>query len=150
MSARPPFICYEKLKGYKYRLKRDYYIFIPELMNYSISTEYIKVRPNGLMLITANYAWDGASGPTLDTKNSMRGSLVHDVLYQLIRLGLLPESFKETADEYLEKICKVDGMSSFRAGYWEKAVRWFGGLSIWRRPEEGKLYFAPYEPEEVL
>ena len=140
------YIAYEKLKGYKYRLKEDFFIYLPELLNYSIQTPYIQVKPNGHMMITEEYAWDGASGPTIDTKTSMRGSLAHDALYQLIRLGHLPESFRRVADTILRRICLQDGMWPIRANAWEWAVNNFGGSSAWARPEEGKIYYAPKEP----
>ena len=40
------------------------------------------------LLIKDGYAWDGASGPTIDTKNTQTASLVHDGLWQLIAAGL--------------------------------------------------------------
>jgi hypothetical protein len=72
------------------------------------------------------YAWDGASGPTYDSKSSMRASLVHDALYQL--MGEYPEllAWRLYADDLLYKICQQDGMWPFRAYLWKKAVNWFG------------------------
>ena len=43
----------------------------------------------------------------------MRGSLIHDALYQLMRMGLLFISFRKRADMELEKACAVDGMCGF-------------------------------------
>jgi hypothetical protein len=60
--------------------------------------------------ISKGYAWDGPSGPTIDTGNFMRGSLIHDALYQLMRTGNLPTSFRERADLLLRKTCIDDGM----------------------------------------
>lgn len=77
-----------------------------------------KLTVTGLLYIYAGYAWDGPSGPTFDTDNFMRGSLIHDVLYQMMRNALLPiNPTKEIADRILQKICIEDGMSAFRAGY---------------------------------
>jgi hypothetical protein len=46
----------------------------------------------------------------------MRGSLVHDALYQLMREEHLERSkYREYADKVLQKMCKEDGMSSLRA-----------------------------------
>ena len=44
-----------------------------------------RLNTKGHLIIKRSYAWDGPSGPTIDTKNFMRGSLVHDALYQLMR-----------------------------------------------------------------
>ena len=65
----------------------------------------------------------------------MRGSLVHDALYQLMREGLLDLGWRETADQELRRVCLEDGMSAIRAWWVYKAVR-FGGESsaVWREP----------------
>ena len=139
------YITYEKINGYKYRLAEDYKFFMPELMNYRIDTLYIKVLPMGLCYLLRGYACDGASGPTIDTPNSMRGAFEHDALYQLIRLGLLPESFRETADKRLEKTCIEDGMGWLRAVVWGRCVRWFARYAILPKRDECKIYCAPKE-----
>lgn len=111
--------------GYEYQLCRDYATSVLVLPARPIVTEWISLSTAGRMIIRKGYAWDGASGG-IDTKNSMRGSLVHDALYQLIRLGLLPESEKDNADHILRKICREDGMDPLRASVWKKAVEYFG------------------------
>jgi len=92
----------------------------------SIGTPFISLTRSGLLTIKAGYAWNGASGPTIDSKCSMRGSLVHDALYQL--MGIYPDllKFRLYADELLFIICKQDGMSAVRAWLWKKAVNGFG------------------------
>ena len=79
------------------------------------------------MVVTEDYAWDGPSGPTIDTKNSMRASLVHDVLYQTIREKGLPYEFRKRADLEFRRILKSDGMSFPRRWIWWTAVRLLGG-----------------------
>jgi hypothetical protein len=105
------------------------YNLIISIKEYTIDTPYIKLDGNGLLEISKGYAWDGPSGPTCDTLNFMRGSLVHDVLYQLIRLKEIPPRYREYADLMLKKISLEDGMSSFRAGYVYQTVRLFAGES---------------------
>ena len=56
----------------------------------------------------------------------MRGSLIHDALYQLMRESVLPLEFRKKADEILREVCLEDGMSKFRTWYVYKAVRMFG------------------------
>jgi hypothetical protein len=81
---------------------------------------------NGELSIWTGYAWDGPSGPGIDTRNFMRGSLVHDALYQLIRKGLLPEKYRENADRIIRDICLEDGMSKIRAWWVYHGLRLFG------------------------
>jgi len=46
----------------------------------------------------------------------MRGSLVHDALYQLMREDLLDnDTTREPADRLLQSMCREDGMSAIRA-----------------------------------
>ena len=73
------------------------------------------------------YAWDCPSGPTLDTRNFMRGSLVHDALYQLMRESLLDHTIhREPADRILQSLCREDGMTALRAWWVYQGVRLFG------------------------
>jgi len=58
----------------------------------------------------------------------MRGSLVHDALYQLMREGALPIVYREEADRLLRRICIEDGMSRLRAAWVLRGVR-LGGAS---------------------
>lgn len=112
--------------GYKYQLAADYSVET-NILGYNIDTEYLKLVPNGILTLKEGYAWDGASGPTYDSKDSMRGSLVHDALYQLMRLGLLPESCREQSDKLLHDICVEDGMNGVRAALWQLMVEEFAG-----------------------
>ena len=103
----------EYKKGYKYQLFKTYFIKtnIHPLKN--IHTERIDLSMDGYLTIRKGYAWDGPSGPTLDTPSFMRGSLIHDSLYQLIRMELLSMECRKGADMELDKACGVDGMMSW-------------------------------------
>ena len=87
---------------------------------------WVCLSPNGLIQINVAYAWDGASGPAMDTKSIMRGALVHDALYQLMREGGLPLSYRKPVDKLLRKMCREDGMFWLRAWWVYLAVRIFG------------------------
>jgi hypothetical protein len=112
--------------GYKYQLVSDLSVKT-DITWYDISTDYITLNNKGMLTVLKGYAWDGPSGPTYDSKNSLRASLVHDALYQCIRFGLLPEEIREYADNELDKILKEDGMWVIRRWCWLKGVRWFAG-----------------------
>ncbi len=103
-------------KGYKYQLCTSYACKIDVKPEKSIATDYIILTKRGNLVLKKGYAWDGASGPfTLDTKTNMRGSLVHDALYQLMREEYLPQEYREQADREFQKICIEDGMCKLRA-----------------------------------
>lgn len=112
----------EYQKGFKYQLTKDMIVFIPALKKYGdLSCDFIHLK-NGYLTLIKGFAWDGASGPTFDTRSSMRGGGVHDAIYKLIRLELLPPEVKEIADDILEFVCVGDGMWEWRAGAWHTAV----------------------------
>jgi len=142
-------ICYRKLRHYKYQLVDDNFSIIIKLTTpVDIKIEnFIELTSKGKLTIMKGYAWDGPSGPTFDTKNFMRGSLVHDALYQLIRDGRFDEAENEErrryADDLLREMCKKDHMSSFRAWYVHKAVRWFGKRAVKKTEKYKKKLYAP-------
>ena len=118
--------CISYKKGYKYQLVEKYTVDIPIKPESDIhsDSEYIDLTSEGNLVIKKGYAWDGPSGPTIDTLNFMRGSLVHDALYQLMREEKLNlDIHREPADQLLKKMCKEDGMSSIRAWWVYKGLR---------------------------
>ena len=119
-------------QGFKYQLYEDYSFDIHEYPEEEIYCgRYLYFSETGVLTIRNGYCWDGPSGPTIDTDNFMRGSLVHDGLYQIIRNGCLPEDpWRLIADDALKRICLEDGMSSLRAWYVYKSVRGFGGAAV--------------------
>lgn len=125
---------YKELKNYKYQLAETYVIQTDLAPEQDIFTPdegkvFIKLSTNGILYILNGYSWDGASGIAVDTKNFLRGSLVHDALYQLMRQGKIALEHRDYADRLLQKICKEDGMSSFRANNVYYAVKLFGESS---------------------
>lgn len=113
-------------KGYKYTLAGNHIYHVDIRPAESIRAGYVHLNIAGVLWIKSGYAWDGCSGPTWDDKTNMRGGLIHDALYQLMRLGLLPVSCKEAADRELQKACVEDGMFKIRAWYYYQAVSKFG------------------------
>jgi len=124
--------------GYKYQLVQTYVIQTAVRPKEHIAHDFISLEIDGVLTINSGYAWDGPSGPTVDTKNFMRGSLVHDAIYQLMREKLLDCGWRETADSELRRICQEDGMSWLRAWWVYKGVR-MGGESSAEWQEEDLL-----------
>lgn len=115
-------------KGYKYQLYETYSLQTT-VMNGEVDNDFLQLK-DGLLTVKKGYAWDGASGPTIDTKNSMRGSLVHDAFYQLMRMGVISKDCRHLADQYLHDICNEDGMFEIRSDSWLWAVHTFGSFAI--------------------
>jgi len=120
-------------RGYKYQLAEDYCHHVGLFPKEDIVTEFLVLTTKGKLLIKRGYAWDGPSGPSIDTDTFMRGSLVHDAGYQLIAQGHLHKRVRPYLDRMLKNICLEDGMFSFRAWYVYKTVRKFGGGHLNRK-----------------
>ena len=115
--------------GYKYQLVEEYTCQVNIFPEHDIITDYILLAKTGILTIKKGYAWDGPSGPTFDTKTFMRGSLVHDALYQLLREMHLPKHYRANADQILHIICIEDGMNRLRAWYVYKGVEKGAGFA---------------------
>lgn len=113
--------------GYKYQLVAPYTHETGIELEHGVSTPFLRMYTNGRLVINSGYAWDGPSGPAIDSKNFMRGSLVHDALYQLMRMGHLAGRYRERADRILQEICLADGMWRIRAWWVYFAVSRFAG-----------------------
>jgi hypothetical protein len=116
--------------GYKYQLRDDVHIQTYIEQSRDIRTPLVELRSDGLLTIKRFFAWDGCSGPTIDTMTNARAGLAHDALYFLIRVGLLPRSFKVDADLLLERLMIEDGELPLRAKYYWLAVDLFGGNAL--------------------
>lgn len=130
--------------GYKYQLIQDYTIdltpYAPSWKTFHVVGDYIMMK-EGVLTIMRGYAWDGPSGPTVDTLNFMRGSLIHDALYQLIREKFIPkDGFRQLADDLLYRVCLEDGMTKVRALWVYYGVRVGGNVAAVRSKPQ---YFAP-------
>ena len=121
-------IQYKKRRKYKYNLHSDLEYETGITVDNPKKLGLLEITSTGKLIIRKGYSWDGPSGPTIDTKDFMRGSLIHDALYQLMREKILPQTARERADEILREVCLQDGMSKLRAWYVYKAVR-IGGAS---------------------
>ena len=128
-------------KGYKYSLWEDYRVQLRFIRGYGVRHHLFALDGDGWLTIFADYPWDGATG-ALDTHTIMRGSLVHDVLYEMLRLGLLPhDPCFHLANHELLNICDEDLMWSVRATYVFEAVEALGSAAAKIRPE--KVVTAP-------
>jgi len=119
----------EYRNGYKYQLASDYSIKTTIKPKQDVDTQFIKMDTDGSLTVKSGYAWDGPSGPVVDTEDNMRASLIHDALYQLMRhRKLTAKEHKEKADKLFKKICIQDGVPK------ETAHVYYLGLKIGGKP----------------
>jgi len=123
--------------GYKRQLTRDVFIAstisLPngvdkvEMSWFSI----IRASVGSLLHFKKGYAYDGASGPTIDTKTVIRGPLCHDGWYQAIREGHAGytskqrDMYRRLADMELRRMIKED-VRHIHAKWYRVPLRWWG------------------------
>ena len=90
--------------------------------------------------VEQRYAWDDQSGPTFDTCGSTRAALVHDVLYQCMRLGYVTADSRMAADRLFRTMLEKGGMRPLRRWLWYLAVRWGGRMAATPKPLKGRKY----------
>ena len=139
---------YRDTRGYKYTVAETVSVDVPLFRASSFATSHFSLR-FGRLTLRAGYAWDGASGPTWDTDDTIVPSLVHDALYQALRSGLLPPSARFDADLSFYRLMRERASSFFgyvRALYFFLGVRAFGWLCT--QPQQSgeaqdRVLFAP-------
>lgn len=129
--------------SYKYELVSDYACSVSPVAppQHAAVDCYLEISPSGFMAFRNGYQWDGPSGPTIDTPSSLRASLVHDGLYQLMREGLLDHRWRREADRLFFRILREDGMPWWRRFLWWRAVRRFAARAI--EPRIDRVKVAP-------
>ena len=129
--------------GYKYQLARTYTIGINIRPRKAIVTKFIELSETGKLTVIDSYAWDGPSGPVIDTKENMRASLVHDALYQLMRYKkLTAKAHKVKADKLFKKMCIEDGVPKMTAHIYYLGLR-LGGRPATDPKNKKKIHKAP-------
>lgn len=116
-------------KGFKYQLTEDEITQTPIHPDADIDTQFISLTKGGLLTVRSGYAWDGPSGPTVDTDNSMTPSLNHDAFAQLMRLGLLSRIWRIMSNVFFAQQCVDRLMWRVRAWAWKRGLDKFGSPS---------------------
>ena len=111
-------------KGYKGQVDKTLEIQTPLRPAKDIETEYLLLVTTGLLTISKGYAYDFASGPTIDYPEWIRAAaLPHDALCQLFREGYLDADDRRTTDKWFRRILKANGMNPIRREVWYRGVR---------------------------
>jgi len=122
---------YKKIKHlkYKYEVVEYYSCQLKFILGYTVTDRYFSITDSGFLTVLPGYKWDGASGPTIDTRNTVRASCVHDVLYQCMRCRYLPQLVKNASDKELSRIMKEDWKPKTIAAHWWNSIR--SGYFYW-------------------
>ena len=100
-----------------------------------IGNEFISLNNEGLLTIREGYSWNGMT-KCPDCKKTMFPSLVHDALYQMMRIDFSKDSnengigdrckFRKEADKLLLCLCRQNGVNPFIARIVYYSVHKFG------------------------
>ena len=128
--------CYRPVRNYNYQLREDFsYDLGRTFPEGPIQNEFILISAEGLITIKKHYAWDGVSGPVIDTQANLKASLVHDALYQLMREARLDHLiYREWSDRLFMEMCRKGGVMDAIAGLYFKGLSWFGAKNA--KPRE--------------
>lgn len=130
------------LKDMKYCLSGDFEIYTPITHN-TIYDTWFYLYPDGMLKIKAGFCWDGPSGPTFDTKDSLKASLVHDVFCICMRDGRLNyKVYQNEINSFFKRMCIDDGMPEWRAHLWYLGVE-FGDAGNPKQGPDRKVHIAP-------
>ena len=124
---------------YKFKVEENFSIELPFKIP-DFEHPYASSK-DGILSVKKGYAWDGASGPIINTRDTLVASLVHNVLYQAMRLNLIKSSKenRQIADKNFFEILKMNGVNSIRRKVWYFAVRLFGKKSTIKIQENDKV-----------
>ncbi len=128
--------CYRPVRNYNYQLREDYTYHLGRTFDPApIGNEFIEITAEGVLTIRKYYAWDGVSGPVMETQANIKASLVHDALYQLMREGKLDHLlYREWSDRLFMDMCRRGGVNDRIAALYFKALHLFGAKNA--KPRE--------------
>ncbi len=126
----------------KYCLSEDFTCKTPVTGTY-IHDRWFNLYSDGTLTIYAGFCWDGPSGPTFDTKDSLKASMVHDVFCICMRDGRLKyDGWQDTVNLFFKSMCLKDGMPEWRASLWHAGVE-FGDAGNPKQGPDRKVHTAP-------
>lgn len=106
----------------KYINAEDYFDIAHFYPPFNIKTSYGEFNVDGTYIIYKGFLYS-ANWPAINTDDSRRAAMVHDFGYSLMKDGVLSREFRESFDNLFYSILKEDGMPSFRAYAWLRAVQ---------------------------
>jgi len=96
-----------------------------DILEYEYNDGYVKLEKNGELTIYVGFEWS-ASGPTIDSPWTRRGSKYHDALYYLAQKGVFKgrdsKKVRKIADKLLYHTMKKDANNP--------KMRWYKAMFV--------------------
>jgi hypothetical protein len=122
-------------RRYEYQLAEDA-MRQTDITGFDVPQPFYYLHPNGMLGARAGYAWDGVTCAP-DTHETLKPSLYHDVIYQMIRKGVLPPSRQKAADHLFYVLCIENGVPKAIADIYYGCLQAFGWFFC--RPESDEI-----------
>jgi hypothetical protein len=90
----------------------------------------------GGLTLYPGLCWDGASGPTFNSLDSMSPSAVHDAHYRAGRQHKLGPDMRDEVDALFYRMLLQGGMYRWRARLWYRGVRLGAGFAYSGKPDD--------------
>jgi len=113
--------------GYKYQTTETITLQTRITPDEPITSKWLYLDLSSKLTIMGGYAWDGPSGPTWDTDNSIIPSLYHDAMAQLLRQELINQEWLSFINIEFDDMLKERGMSWLRRRIWRRGLWLTGG-----------------------
>ncbi len=140
-------------KGYKFWVDEEITLYTDIKIPIPYTGQFVEIWPTygklskrtrnvigSLMVIKKGFAFDGKSGGIQTTKTKIPAAF-HDHAYRLIRLGILPQTYRIVFDDLFRDLCKQQGgFTKFMADIWFWALRRFGKSSA-DKPRKVYTYY---------
>lgn len=126
--------------GYKHQLTRAHVEHTHIRCGAMVANGFLKLESDGTLNILEGYAWDGASGPAMDTPTIMAASLVHDALYQLMREKLISRGLQTDADFEFYRVMRASCREQVRLYYYSLTRKRDGPIMRWLANQCSRIY----------
>jgi hypothetical protein len=91
------------------------------ILGYSYKDDLVELNKNGFLTVFEGFTW-GASGPTIDTKSTRKGSCFHDAYFHISNQGVFKGdnslSIMHSTNEFLHSTLLDEGAWEWRADKW--------------------------------
>ena len=85
-------------------------LFQTPILGEAVGNDFVRLAPDGDLSFAPLYSWNGITKSPYQGADSIRGTLVHDGLYQLMSECGLSQRWRDEADRLMLKYFLADGM----------------------------------------
>lgn len=124
-----------RYKSGKRFVLHDPYSIQTTIVGYDLFGEFFALSRDGVLHFSPGYSWNGAGTNLIQSfiltrKKTIRPSMVHDALCELLEAGLLPQHEKALVDLTYYTVCYENKVSKIRASLYLGFLLNLGNYSV--------------------